>query len=94
MPKITTMNISLPDSMRRYVESRVLRGGYANSSEYVRHLIREEAKRTGVTRLNDLLDEAIASGPGGSPTPEFWANLKARAAKRVSRPRGSRRKAG
>ena len=40
-----TMNISLPDPMKQYVEEQVSAGGYSSASEYVRELVRADQKR-------------------------------------------------
>ena len=41
---MSTLNISMPDAMREYIETQATRGHYS-ASEYVRHLIREDQKR-------------------------------------------------
>jgi Arc/MetJ-type ribon-helix-helix transcriptional regulator len=45
MVLMETMNISLPDSLKGFVDSRVKTGGYSSVSEYVRDLVREDQKR-------------------------------------------------
>ncbi|MDR3670052.1 MAG: type II toxin-antitoxin system ParD family antitoxin [Holophaga sp.] len=55
------MNVSLPDSLKAYVDHQVLAGGYGTSSEYVRELIRRDQDRT---RLRNLLLEGAAAKPG------------------------------
>ena len=42
---MATMNISLPDALKSYVDSRVSRGGYGTASEYFRELIRQDQQR-------------------------------------------------
>ncbi len=42
---MATMNISLPDSMKAFVDSHVTESGYGTSSEYVRDLIRRDQER-------------------------------------------------
>ena len=56
---MATMNISLPDSMRDWVESRLATGLYANNSDYVRDLIRQDKLR--ISKL-DALQQAITAG--------------------------------
>jgi antitoxin ParD1/3/4 len=51
----TTMNISLPDSMRAFVDERLSQDGYGTASEYVRELIRADQKRREDERLEKLL---------------------------------------
>jgi antitoxin ParD1/3/4 len=42
---MVTMNISLPERMKKQVQSRIARGNYANASDYVRDLIRQDIER-------------------------------------------------
>ena len=58
----TTMNISLPDSMRVFVEETLSDDGYGSASEYVRDLIRADQKRRNEKRLEKLLLERLRSG--------------------------------
>lgn len=55
-----SMNVSLPDELRSYVEQRVREEGYATSSEYVRDLIRRDRARE---RLRAMILDGIESGP-------------------------------
>lgn len=52
------MNISLPDSLKSFVDEQVTKRGYATSSEYVRELIRADQDRESLRRL--LLDGAAS----------------------------------
>lgn len=54
------LNISLPESMKEFVEAEVARGGYSTPSEYVRELIREAQRRKAGKRENRLLDALLA----------------------------------
>lgn len=61
---MATMNISLPDKMKEWVEAQVATGRYANVSDYVRDILRrEQSKRELESELGRLIDEADASGP-------------------------------
>jgi antitoxin ParD1/3/4 len=42
---MATMNISIPDRMKDWVQAQVETGTYANSSDYVRDLISQDQKR-------------------------------------------------
>ena len=55
---MTTMNISLPDTLKAFVDDQVGVRGYSSSSEYVRDLIRREQDRQS---LRDMLLEGAAS---------------------------------
>lgn len=59
-----TMNISLPDPMKSWVEDQTRSGRYANSSDYVRDLIRrDQARLEAVAELQAAIDVGLASGP-------------------------------
>ena len=57
---MTTMNISLPDTLKSFVDRQVSTRGYSTSSEYVRELIRRDQDRQ---RMRNLLLEGGASPP-------------------------------
>jgi antitoxin ParD1/3/4 len=58
---MTTVTISLPDSLREFVDSQVATQGYGNVSEYFRGLLREAQKKEHDARLEALLLEGLAS---------------------------------
>lgn len=59
-----TMNISLPDQMKSWVEEQARSGRYANSSDYVRDLIRRDRSRgEAISELQSAIDSGLASGP-------------------------------
>ncbi|QIE47843.1 type II toxin-antitoxin system ParD family antitoxin (plasmid) [Pseudohalocynthiibacter aestuariivivens] len=59
-----TMNISLPDPMKSWVEDQTKAGRYANSSDYVRDLIRRDrARQEAISELQAEIDRGLASGP-------------------------------
>lgn len=59
---IATMNISLPEKLREFVDELVTEGGYGSASEYFRELVRDDQKRREEERLENLLLERITSG--------------------------------
>lgn len=70
---MATMNISLPDTLKSFIETRVSRDGYGNVSEYVRELVRqdqkskerEEAERVYLEKLREDVQvgiEALRAG--------------------------------
>jgi antitoxin ParD1/3/4 len=83
-----TMNISLPDAMKHFIEGQVEAGGYSSASEYVRALVRDEQHRQAKARLETLLLEALDSGDPTAMTKADWdaireeglARLRARSA--------------
>ena len=58
----TSMNISLPDTLRNWVEKCVEDEGYGTASEYFRALVREDQKRKAKEEADRLLIGAIESG--------------------------------
>ena len=60
---MATMNISLPDPMKGWVEEQARSGRYSNTSDYVRDLIRRDQDRTAkIAHMQALIDEGLASG--------------------------------
>ncbi len=77
-----TMNISLPDPMKQYVEEQVTVGDYSSASEYMRELVRADQKRNAREQLERTLLESLLEGEAQEATPEFWSSLRAEFAKR------------
>jgi len=71
-----TMNISLPDTLKSFVDDQVAGGGYGTSSEYVRDLIRTDQDRQ---RLRALLLAGAESPPGVPVDASYFADLRERA---------------
>ncbi|OUL89719.1 type II toxin-antitoxin system ParD family antitoxin [Paraburkholderia hospita] len=72
---MTTMNISLPDALKSFVDEQVSERGYGTSSEYVRELIRRDQQRQ---HLRALLVEGAASGPTAPVDAPYFESLRAR----------------
>jgi len=87
---MATITISLPDTLKSFVESQMETKGYGNVSEYFRSLLRDAQEKENEARLEALLLEGLASGKGEAPDAAFWADLKAEAAQLLAaRPRKS-----
>jgi len=70
---MATMNISLPDQMKAWVESRSEDGRYSNASDYVRDLIRRDQQRVeSIEELNVLIQEGIDSGISDRSIEDVW----------------------
>jgi antitoxin ParD1/3/4 len=74
------MNISLPASLKAFIDKQVEERGYGTSSEYVRDLIRQEQDRQ---RLRELLLEGAASPPAGVADKKYFASLRKRIRERA-----------
>ena len=86
MAELKSINISLPESMKTFVEAQVSSGGFGTVSEYVRTLIREAQRAEGKRLLETKLLEALDSE--ATPlTKKDWTDLK-----RAVRDRYARRK--
>ena len=72
---MATMNISLPDSLREFVQARVSEGGYSTASEYFRELVRSDQKRGAHQRLEALLLEGLES-PKHNLTEGDWQHIR------------------
>jgi len=70
---MTTMNISLPDALKEFVDHQVTTAGYGTSSEYVRELIRRDQDRL---RLRSLLLDGAQSKPTGFGDADYFASLR------------------
>lgn len=60
---MATINISLPDTLRSYVEQRVSKDGYSTASEYFRELVRRDQQRQADERLENLLLKSLNGKP-------------------------------
>ena len=60
---MATMNISLTEKLKNFVDAKVESGDYSNASEYIRTLIRKEQDHTkAIDELQELLNEGDVSG--------------------------------
>ena len=75
---MSTMNISLPETLKTFVDEQVSQRGYGTSSEYVRELIRKDQERL---QLRQLLLEGAGSAPAAPADPAFFDGLRARVGK-------------
>jgi antitoxin ParD1/3/4 len=83
---MTTLNISLPDVMKTFIEDETERSGFASASEYVRSLIREAQKKRAIAKLEDELNIGYAS-PEHEWTPERARMLRERVAETIKKAR-------
>jgi antitoxin ParD1/3/4 len=76
-----TMNISLPDNLKEFVDNQVDSGRYSNVSEYVRELIRMDEKQKARETLEALLIEGIQEGEPTEMTRQDWEDIRREALK-------------
>jgi len=80
-----TMNISLPDQLKEFVDNQVGSGRYSSVSGYVRDLIRDlirdDEKRKAQEKLEALLMEGIQSGEPIEMRREDWEDIRREAVK-------------
>lgn len=81
----TTMNISLPASLKRWIEKQVSARGYGTASEYVRDVLRRE--QDSQARIDTHLIEAIKSGDSTPMTRKDWRRIRSEGLK-LARRRG------
>jgi len=77
-----SMNISLPDPMKQFVDGQVARGRYSSASEYVRELIRADEKH----RAGEELEAKLLEGLGSTESqlkPAVWREIRREAAARL-----------
>jgi antitoxin ParD1/3/4 len=72
---MSTMNISLPEALKSFVDEQVTKRGYATSSEYVRELIRADQDRE---RLRKLLLDGAASKSTAAIDDSYFSGLRSR----------------
>ncbi len=77
-----TMNISLPDPLKEFVDHQIADGRYSSVSEYIRELIRADEKRKAESRLEALLLEGLESEESDL-TPQDFADIRREALSRL-----------
>ena len=78
---LQTMNISLPDQLKEFVEEQVGSGRYSRVSEYVHDLIRDDESRKAREKLEALLMEGVQSGEASEMTRLDWSDIRTEALK-------------
>ena len=78
-----TMNISLPEPMKKFIEDEVVKGGYSTVSEYIRAVLREEQKKKAQEKLEALLLKGLESGHPSEVTKEYLNDIRREARARL-----------
>lgn len=74
---MSTLTISLPESLSDFVQKQVTEGGYTTPEDYIQKLLTEQQIRHENEQLEKLLIDGLNSGPGEEATAEYWQNLRA-----------------
>jgi antitoxin ParD1/3/4 len=77
-----SMNISLPDPLKQFVDGQISTGRYSSASEYVRELIRADEKRKAEEQLEAKLLEGL-NGSESELTPADWRTIRKEALARL-----------
>lgn len=70
-----SMNISLPEPLKQFVDGQIAQGRYSSASEYVRELIRADEKRKAQEQLETLLMAGLNS-PATELTEKDWNEIR------------------
>lgn len=77
---MSTLTISMPDSLREFVDQRVASSGYGNTSEYMRELVRRDREAMAKAQLEAELLKGLDGK--GIPSELFWAQVDKKIAER------------
>jgi len=89
---MTTVTISMPESLKEFLDREVETKGYGNVSEYMRGLLRQAQAKEADARLEALLLEGLTAGEDIPLTSEFWKELKVDAGKILAKHRKVRKR--
>lgn len=85
---MTTLNISLAESMRAFIEEQIAKGGYSTASEYIHHLIQQDHNQAAQMKLEAMLLEGLDSGQPIEVTDEWWENKRTELVERLRKKNG------
>jgi antitoxin ParD1/3/4 len=86
---MATMNVSLPDEMKAFVEAQAAKEGFGTTSEYLRSMIRDVQKRLAKQALEAKLLEGL-QGPAVEMTREDWDEIRREGLERLASERSPR----
>jgi antitoxin ParD1/3/4 len=74
---MTTMNLTLPDDMKAFVEEQAAKRGYVDASEYVRSVLLDvQTREQARSEIRGKLLEAVESGPATPMTRSDWDDIQ------------------
>jgi antitoxin ParD1/3/4 len=71
-----SLNISLTDPAKSFVEAEVIAGGYDTASDFVASVLLDLQRRKGAAKLAQLIADGINSGPLIEATDDFWDEIR------------------
>ncbi len=80
-----TMNISLSEPLKQFVDEQVRNGGFSSTSDYMRELIRDRQRRAAQDTLRALIAEGLASGPAIPVDAQWFEQMRERARSRAAK---------
>ena len=83
---MSSIDVTLPDELKRFVETEAAAGGYESPGAYVQDVLRVVWRHKEKAGLESSLVSASSSEPTIEATPEFWNELKARVRRRAGAP--------
>lgn len=78
---MATMNVSLPDELKEWVEAQATNGRFANISDYIRDVLRRE--QDSVASFQAMIDDAVASGVVDMTPDELLKDIKRQSRARI-----------
>ena len=85
---MTTLNISLTEELRAFIDQQIAQGSYNNASEYVHHLISQAQQAYQQARIETMLLEGLDSGEPIDVTDEWWEQKRAQLVERFRQKKG------
>jgi antitoxin ParD1/3/4 len=82
------MTISLPESLKAFVEQQVASGKYANAEQYLEALVEADQKQRAREHIEALMQEGLDSGPATEMTAHDWEHIRSEGLARVRSGRG------
>lgn len=82
---MATMNISLPDPLKHFIDDEVREGRFSSASDYMRDLVRERQRAKAEDTLKQLIAEGLASGSAGEVTSATFDQMRQELRKRYTR---------
>jgi antitoxin ParD1/3/4 len=80
---MSPMSLTLPDSLRAFVESQAIRKGYESPNEYLEALIRDDQRKAENEEIESKLLEALQGPPATPVTEETWEAIEQEGLRRL-----------